>query len=255
LLPGLALIGLVLALAARPAGAQAIQIAYPEEGGIAQGPGHFAFDFLRAAELVANDSGLDVTWKALPIARMMHQVQVGQTSYCVGGAGITAERAAIGQFTRPYINDRMLAVVALKIQQERLGKAQDFRQLVAQGKQIFLGLQGANYGELIAPQLAQLKDRISYVPHTTEQMLEMLQRGRADYGLVMKTYTGNYLAARRDHDNFILVSYPDLRRDFRVAFLCSRSVPAATIDRLNAAIARQLPRIRQLFPEQQLDSN
>ena len=235
-----------------PAFGATIEMAYPAENGISQGPGHFAFDFLRAAEMIVNDSGLTVTWVPMPVARMFHQIQNGQQNFCVGGAGVTNERAAQGQFSKTYINDRMLGVVALKSQRDRLAQAKDFNELIAQGTQNFVGYQGANYGEAIAPQLAKLKGRIDFVPRNTEQMLDMIEKGRADFGLVMKTYTSNFLAARGD-EKFFIISYPDMHRDFRTAFLCSRSVPGSVLEALNAAIDRQLPKIRDLFPDERLD--
>jgi len=238
-----------------PAGATTIEMAYPQEVDIPQGPGHFAFDFLKAAELIVNDSGLAVAWTAMPTARLLHQIQVGQENFCVGGAGVTSERAAVGQFSKPFINDRLLAVVALKDKRDGLMKAHDFNELIDQGRQSFIGYQGANYGDQIAPLLDKLKGRIAFVPRNTEQLLDMLDRGRADYGLAMKTYIANYLAARGESDKFVVIAYPDMRREFRTAFLCSRSVPGSVIDALNAAIDRQLPKIRELFPEQKLDAN
>jgi ABC-type amino acid transport substrate-binding protein len=247
---------LVAVLAAHwPAAASTIEMAYPDENGIAQGPGHFAFDFLRAAELIVNDSGLTVAWVPMPVARMIHQIQVGQQNFCVAGAGVTSERAATGQFTKPFINDRLLAVVALKSQKDHLSQAHDFSELIAQGKENFIGYQGANYGDAIAPQLDKLKGRIAFVPRNTEQMLDMLERSRADYGLAMKTYLTNYLTATGESDRFVVASYPDMHRDFRTAFLCSRSVPGSVIETLNAALDRQLPKIREMFPEQRLDVN
>lgn len=232
---------------------QTIEMAYPEESGISQGPGHFVFDYLRAAEMVIADSGLQVSWIALPSARMSHQIQVERKNYCIAGAGVTPERAAIGQFSEIFVTDRLLAVVALKSQRDHLAQARDFHDLITQGQQSFLGLQGVNYGDLIAPQLAELKDRITFIPRNTEQMLDMIERGRADYGLVMKTYTTNYLATRGDRDNFVLHSYPDMHRDFRTAFYCSLAVSPDVITVLNQAIIRQLPKIREMFPEQQVD--
>jgi len=248
------LLGVVL-VTLTPAGAQTIEMAYPEEDAVGQGPGHFAFNFLRAAEMIVNDSGLSVTWTPMPVARLIHTVKTGKANFCVGGAGINAERAAFGQFSLPFMNDRWIGVIGLKSRRKPLEEARNFEELAAQRGLRFLGIQGSNYGAQIAPQLAELQDRIGFIPRSTEQLLDMLQRGRADYGLVMKTYMENYLAARPERDDFVVVGYPDLRRDYPTAFMCSRVLPAGTIDALNAAIARQLPKIRAAFPEQRLDIN
>jgi ABC-type amino acid transport substrate-binding protein len=92
--------------------------------------------------------------------------------------------------------------------------------------------------------------RLSDVPHNTGQMLDMLKRGRADYGLVSETYARNYLAAQPDGGAFAVHTYPDMRRDFQLAFLCSKATSDAVIAKLNQAAQRQAAAIQARFPDQ-----
>ena len=244
---------LILALWGVAARSQTIEMAYPDEQGITQGPGHFAFEYLRAGEIVVADSGIQVNWVALPVPRMMKELQSGLKPFCLGGAGVTPERAKIGHYTHPYLNDRMLAVVAMKSNQPLLAQSHDFAELIRQGPQSFIALQGADYGTIVAPQLASLRDRLSLAPRNTEQMLDMLRAGRADFGIVMKSYTANFLAQRGDRDDFVLASYPDMHRDFKVAFLCSTAVPPEVLAALNRSIDRKMPELNRTFPDLRLD--
>jgi len=232
--------------------AETIEMAYPEDPAIEQGPGHFAFDFLRAAEMVVEDSGLSVRWVSLPNPRSMHRLQQGDAEFCMSGAGITPERRALGKFSTPYIFDRMIGVIALKSQRAELDRSRSLVDLSHRGKGDFLAYVGFNYGEQVTPELDVLRHqgRLSEVPHTTGQMLDMLKRGRAEYGLVSQTYAVNYLAAIPDGGDYVVRSYPDMRRDFQMAFLCSRAVPDDVITKLDQAVQRQAAAIEARFPDQ-----
>ena len=64
------------------------------------------------------------------------------------------------------------------------------------------------------------------------------------------TIGGATMATRPDRDGFVMVSFPDLRRDAAMGFFCSKAVAPSVLQQLNAAITRQLPRLRSLFPDQ-----
>jgi len=239
-------------LLAGTARAETIEIAYPEEPTVDQGPGRFAFDYLRAAEMVTDDSGLSVRWVSLPNARAMWRLSQSDPDFCVGGAGITPERRAFGKFSDPFITDRMIGILALKSHRAELNQAQSLAELVATGRGDFLTYNGFNYGVQVSGQVATLRrqGRLSDVAHTTSQMLDMLKAGRVDYALVSQSYVAGYLAARPERGDFTLLSYPDMRRDFHLAFLCSKSVPDEVIAKLDQAIKRQAAAIQARFPDQ-----
>jgi hypothetical protein len=239
-------------MAARPlvAPGQTLQLAYPDEPGVGSGPGHFNADYLRAAELIVADSGLAVRWQALPIARGFRAVRNGQANFCVGGAIITEERAAFGQFSHPFRVDHLLAVVGLKSQAAALAQAHSFDELVGLGPATFVGIKDLVYGHDADRRLAQLGSRLSFAAHSTAQVFDMVGHGRATYGLLPRNFGGATMATRPDRDGFVMVSFPDLRRDAAMGFFCSKAVAPAVLQQLNAAITRQLPRLRSLFPDQ-----
>ncbi len=232
--------------------AETIEMAYPEDPAIEQGPGHFAFDFLRAAEMVVEDSGLSVRWVALPNQRSFHRLMQGDANFCIGGAGILPDRHDLGKFSEPFIEDRMIGVMALKSHRADFEKAHSLAELIRRARGGFLTYTGFNYGEQVMPQLEPLRQhgRLSEVPHNTGQMLDMLRAGRADFALVSETYGANYLAARAETGDFIVRSYPDMHRDFPLGFLCSKSVPDEVIAKLDQAVQRQAAAIQARFPDQ-----
>ncbi len=235
-------------MAATPA--ETVELAYPEEDGVEQSPGHFVFDFLRAAEMVVDDSGLAVTWVPLPNQRLFHQLSHEQPNFCIAGAGITADREKLGNFTIPFFEDRMMAVVALPSRRATLDKVHSLEELVGLGDTTFLGYVGMNNGAQVSAQIEKLGSRIQIAPRNTGQMLDMLARDRADFAFLPQAYAENYLALRPDHDNFIVRSYPDMHRDFHTAFLCTKPVPEDVIGKLNQAIRRQQPAIEARFGTQ-----
>jgi ABC-type amino acid transport substrate-binding protein len=232
--------------------AETIEIAYPEDPAIEQGPGHFAFDFLRAAEMVTDDSGLTVRWVALPNQRAAHQLMQNDPDFCMGGAGILPERRELGKFSAPFITDRMIGVIALKSHRADLDRVHSLAELIRRARGDFLTYQGFNYGEQVTPQLDGLRrqGRLSEAPHTTVQMLDMLKRGRADYGFVSYSYTMNYLAQAPDGGDYEIRAYPDMHRDFQLAFLCSKAVSDDVIAKLDQAVRRQAAAIQARFPDQ-----
>jgi ABC-type amino acid transport substrate-binding protein len=242
----------LLAAALLPAAARAetIEIVYPEEDGVEQSPGHFVFDFLRAAEMVVNDSGLTVRWVPLPNQRILHQLTQQQPDMCIGGAGITPEREKIAKFTIPFFEDRMMAVVGLPSSRAVLDKAHSLEDLIKLGDTTFLGYVGMNYGAQLAAQLEQLGPRMQVTARSTTQALDMLTRGRADFVLLPYAYARNYLALRHDQDKFLVRAYPDMHRDFHTAFLCTKPVSDEVIAKLNEAIRRQQPLIEARFGDQ-----
>jgi len=245
-----ALLLAAILLLAGTARAQPLEIAYPEEDGIEQGAGHFAFDFLRAAEMVANDSGLEIRWIPLPVVRSFHQLEQHPSGFCMGGVGITPDRKKLGKFTLPYFEDRMIGVIAPAARSPQLDKVKSLAELIGSGDYTYLAIMGANQGEHMTRTLATLGERLSRTPRNTEQMFDMLARERADFAFLPYTYAVNYLALRPDHDRFVVRTYPDMHRDFHAAFLCGSDVPDEVIARLNDAIRRQAPLIAAHFPSQ-----
>ncbi len=245
--PCLALLFAAAFLPIAAARADTIELGYPEEAGVDQTPGHFVFDFLRAAEMVVNDSGLSAHWVPLPPQRLLHQLTRQQPNFCIAGAGITAERAKIGKFTLPFYEDRMVAVIALAARHATLDKARSLEDLIQLNDTTFLGYVGLNYGTEVSARIDQLGSRMQSAPRNTAQMLDMLERDRADFALLPYQYAVNLLALRPDREHFIVRSYPDMHRDFHTAFLCTKPVSEHVIDTLNAAIRREQPGIDARF--------
>ena len=232
--------------------AETIEMAYPEDPAIEQGPGRFAFDFLRAAEMAIEASGLSVRWVALPNSRSLHRLTQADPDFCIAGAGITPERRELGKFSAPFIEDRMIGVIAPKSRRAELDRAHSLADLIGHDHGEVLAYMGFNYGDQVGPQVDALRQqgRLSEVAHNTGQILDMLKAGRGDFGLVSQTYGANYLAARPEGGDFVVRSYPDMRRDFQLAFLCSKSVPDEVIEKLDKAIKSQTPAIQARFPDQ-----
>jgi ABC-type amino acid transport substrate-binding protein len=230
--------------------AETLEMGYLEEAGPEQGPGHFKDDYLRAAEIVLQKLDIPIHWVALPIRRMLHDIKQGVPNFCIGGVTITAERRELGQFSRPFRIDHMLALVSLRPAAPILQNSKSFAELVAHSETKFLAVRELNYGSAMETMLQQLGPRVSYSATNTDQLYTMLANGRAAFGIVTKTLGGRTLAERPDHDKFFLISYPDMRRDAPMGFLCSKAVSPQLMAKLNQAIARQLPTLRALFPDE-----
>lgn len=230
--------------------AETLEIGYIEEDAPQQGPGHFKDNYLRAAEIILEKSDIPIHWVALPIRRMLHDLKQGVPNFCISGVTITAERRELGQFSRPFRIDHLLALVSLRPEAPILQSSKSFAELVAHSETKFLAVRELNYGSAMEAIMQQLGPRISYSATNTDQLFTMLANGRAAFGIVTKTLGGRTLAERPDHDKFLLISYPDMRRDAPMGFLCSKAVSPQLMAKLDQAIARQLPTLRALFPDE-----
>jgi len=233
--------------------AETLQMGYFDDSGFEKGPGQFKADYLRIAEMVLQDTGLALEWVKLPYPRMIRRIQAhsGATNFCISGLTITTERQSIGQFSAPFRIDRMLELVGLRKQAEVLSSSHSFADLVAKDRYSFLTIVNLNYGEALAPILQKLGDRLSNSASSTQHIYDMLLRGRGDFAIVTKNFGDIVLAERSDRDQFISVTYPDLRRDVRMGFLCNFAVDAAVMQKINTSIAKKMPLLRQLYPDQE----
>jgi len=243
--------GLVLLLALLTAGharADLIHMGYIQELYVDQGPGHFTFDFLRAAELIIADSGVSVDWVPVPIARISSLIERPDYQFCLAGAVITKEREEVGHFSIPYVYDGAIALIARAERKEQLARLRSFAELVSATHAEFLVYKMANYGPTFTAELKDLGVAVAYQLGSAEQMLDMIAAKRAEFALLPGNYARNFLATRHDAAEFALVSYPDMVRGMDSAFYCNKAVSKQTIAALNASIVRQKAVIRERFP-------
>jgi len=242
------LAALIAFLAAGRSIAEPLHLGYPRELYLEQGPGNFTFDFLRAAELIIADSGLEVEWMPVPIARVTYLIERHDYLFCLAGAAITKEREEQGRFTFPYLYDDMVAVVARAERRQQLDRLHSFAELAAGTNSGFFAFRPTTYGPTFSETLNKLGPRVTYDVTSIEQMLDMIAARRGDFAILPKTYALNFLATRRDAEEFTVASYPDMRRGLDAAFWCNKAVPPEAVAALNAAITRQASTIRSRFP-------
>jgi len=242
----LAALGLLLFAAGSRA--ELVHMGYVEEFYVDQGPGHFTFDFLRAAEMIVVDSGVAVEWMPVPASRMSFMMGRDDYPFCMSGASVTSERVAQGQFTSPYAYDGLIALVGRSEDRARLGRARSFVDFAAANDATFLAHAVLNYGPAMTDRLKSLGSRVSYELRSVQQMVDMVAAKRADFALLPRTYAQNFLATRKDSASFVVLAYPDMRRGVDVAIWCNRAVSATAMARFDASIARQAAEIRNRFP-------
>ncbi len=222
-------------------------MAWHDDDGGSQGPGHFAIDFLRAAEMIVADSNLDVEWVRMPRQRIMYTALQNRAAICIAGLVVTEERRTHGQFSEPFGSDRWIAAVVRKDDAAILDRAGSFAELASlTGGARLLAIQNLGYGKF-QPTLDSLGTRVSYPSLGVVHLLEMVAAGRADIALVPETYMINLMALSRT-TAFEIASYPDMERADTIAFWCSNLVPSSVVDRLNGAIRRLRPELERRFP-------
>ncbi|MGO4466418.1 hypothetical protein AB4Z11_12720, partial [Pseudoduganella sp. RAF53_2] len=96
---------------------------------------------------------------------------------------------------------------------------------------------GVSYGMELDGMIASSANHIMRRTVETSAMLRMLAVGRASYIFVDRE-DWNYLRNKENSlQSLVLLDYPDMPPGLKRHVVCSRDVPAETMDRLNRAIA------------------
>lgn len=232
-------------LAAATAGAETLQVSiidkppyyYLESGQ----PTGFLVDKLRA---LASGAGMATRFELLPPKRALQDVQGNRSAVCSLGWFKTPERLAFAQFTLPLYHDRpFVAVVRRGGSLE--GPPVSIRSLLASEGVRVATIAGYSYGSTIDAAIREvMSDEIVLANHNSALM--MLAADRADLLLLSPEEVEHFFPrspdlARRLATR-VLSDIPDGQERY---LICSRLVPAATIDRINAEIRRADARERK----------
>ncbi|MDX1453661.1 MAG: transporter substrate-binding domain-containing protein [Oleiphilaceae bacterium] len=187
-------------------------------------------DLVRA---IMAQAGCDVNFNKRPWARALKEVESGSI-HVVSGASINDERRQYANFSEPYRDETMVLMVrkgesgnyALKALTDiisgdfRLGVVRDYY-----------------YGEQHKQNMlnAEYKKRVSVV-NTDTANLKKLVSGRVD-GILIDRYTGPFLAKQEGLGGKLEVHPLSVNSDNIYLMFSKKSVDAATIDKVNAALA------------------
>lgn len=183
-------------------------------------------------------AGIPIVWQVRSANAILDALQNNTAAICSPGWYYSAERASYAQFTQPIYRDKPLvglANVNFKYQmgttaKDLLGRS-DVRLMI---KQNFL--HGPYLDNLIAKMpVTQLISEAAEV----SDIVRLIHLGRADLSIVTQEEVELYVAnAQLKMTDFKILKFTDIPAAEMRYIVCSKKVPLATIDALNAAILK-----------------
>ncbi|WP_342113293.1 substrate-binding periplasmic protein [Pseudoduganella sp. OTU4001] len=204
---------------------------YYFENGVAKG---FMLD--RAKQIFAA-AGVPARFVNEPQKRIWANFATGVKNYCSISWYRIPEREAVAQYSLPVHTDQPHAILALPTVAARIKAHPNLTSLLADKSLTLAVIDGVSYGHVLDPMIAASDNRIMRRTVETSAMFRMLALGRADYLFVDRE---DYSYLRTKHPELqplVLIDFQDMPPGLRRYFVCSRDVPAETMERLNRAIA------------------
>ena len=225
--------GAAMAVAAQP-----ITVAWREkppyyytENGVAKG------FMLERARQIFEAAGVPARFVNEPQKRIWANFSHGMQNYCSISWYRLPEREAVAQYTLPVHTDQPHAVLAVPAVAARVKAHASVKSLLADRSLTLALVDGVSYGPELDGLIANSQNRIMRRTVDTASMFRMMAAGRADY-LFVDREDWNYLRARMPElQQLTLIEYADMPQGLKRYFVCSRDVPAETMERLNRAIA------------------
>ncbi len=203
---------------------------YLDENKVAKG---FMLD--RARQVFAA-AGVPAVFVNEPQKRIWANFSHGTPNYCSISWYRLPEREAVAQFSVPLHADLPHAVLAVPAVAARVRSHPDLKALLSD-KSLTLGvIDGVSYGPELDARIAASKNRIMRRTVETAAMFRMVAFGRADY-LFVDREDWNYLRLKFPELQALeLIDFADMPPGLKRHIVCSRDVPAETMERLNRAI-------------------
>ncbi len=181
-------------------------------------------------------AGVHPQWKMTPSQRQMTTIQSGAGMDCGVGWYRTAEREALGRFSRPIYRDRPF--IALVRGDSPLRGDRSVASLLADPALQLLVKDGYSYGAEVDPLLVAHKEALHRTSAESAQMASMIAAGRAGWmilapeeaDILLKNWTGPPGALRQ-------IALPGLGNGPTRHLYCSRRVPEGLMSRIDQALA------------------
>jgi len=191
---------------------------------------------LGPAERALHAAGIPFTWKLLPFSRAQTTVRDDRERGCAVGWFWSPERAEYAQFTPPiYQGQAMVAAVRSDMPAVEPIMIRDF--LGAPGLRMVLK-HDLYLGIYIhaAVEETLTESQIFRTPVGVSQILKMIESNRGDFTIVPREEMDYLLKTEFSDGKLRILTFSDVPRTEGRHLMCSKSVPADWMARLDAAI-------------------
>jgi uncharacterized protein (TIGR02285 family) len=186
-------------------------------------------------------AGIDAHFTREPQKRIWANFEMHKPNYCSLSWYRLPEREAIAQFTIPVYTDPPHTILASPASAAKVQAHTSLASLLADPELTLGVVDGVSYGADLDERIAKAGNQTMRRTVTTTNMILMLAANRFNYMLADRNDWGHMRTHYKEMASVVQYDVPDLPPGLKRYILCSRTVPASTIERLNQAI-RALPK-------------
>lgn len=181
-------------------------------------------------------AGIPFRWEATPLARQFALIERGDTYACAVGLYRNPQRELVGKLSAPLYRDR--GMVAIARAGLGLQDGASFAELLRNRRLRMLYKTGLTYGSSVSRLIQQTPPVVEMVSVETPVMVQMIRAERADWMLAAEE-EADYLIAQAGVPpaSVTVVHFRDLPGGETRHLFCTRAVPDALLERINAALA------------------
>ncbi|MGW8393068.1 substrate-binding periplasmic protein [Pseudoduganella sp. HUAS MS19] len=191
---------------------------------------------LERAKQVFAAAGVPAVFVNEPQKRIWANFNHGTPNYCSISWYRLPEREAVAQYSVSVHADLPHAVLAVPAVAARIRSHASLKSLLSDKTLTLAVIDGVSYGPELDTLIAGSRNRIMRRTVETSAMFRMVAFGRADY-LFVDREDWNYLRLKfPELQTLVLIDFADMPPGLKRYFVCSRDVPAETMERLNRAI-------------------
>lgn len=194
--------------------------------------------FVDIARDILTRAGIEYQFQPLPPKRMLKSVEEGKEKICVLGNFKTPERELYAVFTKSIYQNKPIGILTTKALAPGFTPYKSLAELTASPALRLGHIDGFSYGGAVDAFIAKMTGpKISRVT-TQSGMVGMLAAGRFDYMFAdQEEYEALARAVNVPPESLRMFTYPDVPEGNQRRMMCSKAVPKAVIDRIDAAIS------------------
>ena len=220
------------------AGAETLTIGFVERAGYSyldQGqPKGLMIDVARG---ILTKSGVAFEFVPLPQNRLVGEVKDGKAQICALGLFKNPDRESFATFTKPIYKNQPIGVLINAANREKFTAIASLAALVDAPGLTLGAVEGFSYGGYVDGLIDKMTGKKNRASVPASQLVTMLAAGRVDYMFAdPEEWQALAAAATVDPNSLALLSFPDSPEGNQRYLMCSKAVPAATIDKIDAAI-------------------
>jgi polar amino acid transport system substrate-binding protein len=193
------------------------------------------------ASAALSRAGIRFRWEFTPLARQFKLIELGRGLDCAVGLFRNPERERAGKFSAPLYRDRGMVGIARAELGLRDGAL--MADLMRNRRLRLMMKVGLTYGATTAAMVKAHQPNIETVSVESHQMVQMIKADRADWMVATEEEAG-YLVAQAGlgPKDVSVLRFSDVTQGEYRHLFCSRAVPDALIERINAALLQVKPK-------------